>query len=113
MRDNGVLDFVNAFTTVVLASFAFIELRRARNAEREKTTAGYGALAMTYYGVLNVSSAWREEAILNHIRAGVFDPTAIIPKDWGALVPIISQLGPRPARLAGYAYTMATTTAVV
>lgn len=95
LQSHGVLDFINAFTTLVLAAFAFVELRRARAAERSSLAAAYGVLTITYVRMWAVAHAWRTETVMKEIRAGVFDPNAIVPAEWGTLIPIIGQLRDR------------------
>src|SRR5688572_25584627 len=104
LQRHGVLDFINATTTVVLAAFAFVELRRARHAERAVIRAGYGLLSMTAHRVYTVAEGWRQESILLEIRHGVFKPDAIVPDDWATVAPVIAQLRPQVATMASHAH---------
>jgi hypothetical protein len=104
LQGTGVTDVINASMTVVLASFAAVQLLQLRRARREHLRTAYGAMWVEYWRVWTVSESWRKDDLEGRSRLGLFSPSQIRPSDWGNILPLLGRLGMQPARFVGMAY---------
>src|SRR5690348_6694808 len=107
LKDSGLLDFINACTTVVLALFAFAQLRQTERQRREQLRTAYGALWVDYWSLWTVSENWNRSDLEHLAQIGLFRPDEVLPQDWGSLLPLLGQLGTQSARFGGAAYAIA------
>lgn len=107
LQDRGVLDFINAFTTVVLALFALVQLRQNERQRDDQLRTAYGALWVEYWRLWTVSDNWTKSDLIQLEQVGLYRPEEILPQDWGALLPLLGQLGTQTARFGGTAYAHA------
>ena len=59
LQDLGIIDFVNAATTVVLALFAFAQIWSARMEQRGRVRAAYDGAWIEFWRLWSISETWR------------------------------------------------------
>jgi hypothetical protein len=111
LQGQGILDAINSLTTVVLASFAAVQLLQVRLDRRERLRIAYAAAWIEYWRLWTISENWKQTDLVEGASRGLYLPDHIRPSDWGSVLAIIGQLGQLPARFVGSAYAMAGTAA--
>lgn len=79
--------------------------READQHERERVA--YGALWVEYARMWSVALQWQSRDFVGETMLDLFDPSDILPRDWGAATLHLSELGHTAAHLGGVAYTFA------
>ncbi len=107
LRKVGILEFVNALMTVSISVFAVVQLVIDRRERRTRKMAAISAFWVEYWRIWTVSQRWKQEDLDQLDRSDLFIPEEILPPDWGAILPLLGELGPMAARLGGLAYSFA------
>lgn len=111
LQDKGIIDAINALTTVVLAVFAAVQLYHIQSERKERLRTAYAASWIEFWRLWTISENWRQTDLIQSAERQLFVPDQIRPVDWGSVLAIVGQLGQLPARFMGSAYAMAGTAA--
>ena len=103
----NLLDWLTALSTVALTVFAAVQLYQIRVEHRNRARAAFGGAWVEFWRIWTTSANWQRDDLVSQAEQGLLRHDAILPLDWGAMAPLVAQLGMQPARLAGMAYAHA------
>ena len=99
LQEQGFVDFVNAFTTVVPATFAGVQLWRLFVNRRDRVRAADSAAWIEFWRMGTIQKMWQHADLIEAAEFRLFRPNNILPPDWSGLVSTFGPLGTASSRL--------------